>query len=245
LAGRLDHLPRLLADGIYRDQIDWPYLALQFCPGQPIREVYQILKPENKVSLAHALGRMLRIAHDTPLTNLVTFTPQPEAWQKHMEERRNLCLDEARRQGMLPENVLAEVALFLASVAPLISADSSLNLLHADLTEDHLLLVEQDNEWQISALIDWSDAEVGAPAYEWVVLWFGACNRDPAMFREVLRAYDPALRFDDAFQCQMMAYTFLHRFGAGIIADTLRRVGQPSIYTLAELQNWLWSGLFT
>ena len=38
LDGRLPEMPRLLADGVLRDRIDWPYLVTSFLPGAAWRE---------------------------------------------------------------------------------------------------------------------------------------------------------------------------------------------------------------
>ena len=117
-----------------------------------------------------------------------------------------------------------------------------LTLLNADLTEDHLLLTRMGEQWQISALIDWADAEVGEPVYEWVALWYSLCRRDASFFRAILRAYDPDLPLDASFRRQMLAYTLFHRFGA-LIIEWLWAQDQPIISTLHDLENWLLPGL--
>ena len=91
-------------------------------------------------------------------------------------------------------------------------------LINADLTDDHLLLLYRFGTWRISALIDWADAEVGSPEYEWVAYWFILCRQNAAMFRETLRVYDPA----------------------EIIAHVLGRSGAQAGHTLHELLERLW-----
>lgn len=246
LEHRLDAIPRLLADGIYHDRIEWPYLILQFCAGEPIRELYQRgiwqgVTAANKEAIGQALGQMIRTVHEIPLTEASHFDERPPAWQQFIIERRSTCLDDLRRETPLPAVVLAEAAAFLDEVLPELLEKAQPCLIHADLTEDHLLLVEQAGEWHISALIDWADAEAGMPAYEWVALWFSLCRQDKSLFRAVLHAYNPALRLDDTLRRWMLAYTLLHRFGAGAIAESLQRAGDPPIYTLADLeQQLLW-----
>ncbi|MCI0576829.1 MAG: aminoglycoside phosphotransferase family protein [Chloroflexi bacterium] len=240
LDGRLEpYLPRLLAHGVYHDRVDYPYLALEFCPGQPIREVRQELSQSDKTIIAREVGWMIRTVHETPLDGVKAFDPRPAAWLAFLEQRRRDYLDELRHKASLPERVLEEVAGLLA-VGPNLPADFRPRLLNADLTEDHLLLVRRLGEWRISALIDWADALVGAAEYEWVALWFGLCGQDPALFREIMQAYDPAFSLDRRFRRQMLAYTFLHRFGPAIVGELLGQPGAPSIHSLADLQSWLW-----
>ena len=240
LDGRLPHLPRLLGSGVYQDQIDWPYLLLEFCEGVAIREVFGEIGPANRLLLARELGEMLRVVHETAVVHVTAFDPSPAAWAKFVANRRAHCLSELREKDILPEGVLAELAPFLQQVSV---GDERPILINADLTEDHLLLVKHDDQWHISALIDWADAEVGALEYEWIALWFGLCQRDGAMFREVLRVYDPNLQLNEAFLERVMAYTLLHRFGAGIIEHVLGVDGRPPIDTLAALRQQLWGNL--
>lgn len=237
-------LPYLLAQGVYAGEEEWPYLVLQFRPGQPIRELYPLLAPMNKEAIGRHLGRIICAIHDAPLTSLQHFDTRPSAWADFIAQRRAACPDELRQQTSLPESVIAEVPGFLAAAGPLVASDFRPRLLHADLTEDHLLLERQGREWRIAALIDLADAEVGAPEYEWVALWFSLCGRDRAMFTATLHAYDPTIRLDETFCQRMMAHTLLHRFGAGIIADAVKRHDAQPFNDLAGLQEWLWNDCY-
>jgi hypothetical protein len=60
------------------------------------------------------------------------------------------------------------------------------------------------------------------------------------MFRDVLTAYEPEIRLENAFSRRMMAYTLIHRFGPEIIGHMLRKQGAPAVRSLVELQTWLW-----
>ena len=42
-------------------------------------------------------------------------------------------------------------------------------LLHGDITRDHLILTEKNRSWSISGVIDFGDARIGHPYYEFVV----------------------------------------------------------------------------
>ncbi|MCB9432806.1 MAG: aminoglycoside phosphotransferase family protein [Ardenticatenaceae bacterium] len=240
LTGRLAQMPRLLGSGVYRDQLDWPYLLLSFCPGEPIRELYQQLERYSERQLGQELGEMLREVHATPLASLQAFDTRPAAWHRFLRRRQAAIGDELRQRGSLPPQVIAEVEQFLATMMPLLCADERLCLLHADLTEDHLLLVEENGRFSISALIDWADAEVGTVGYEWVALWYGLCNRNLPLFRSILGSYDPAIALNAAFGRRMLAYTCLHRFGAAIIDHVWRLDDRPVINNLADLEGWLW-----
>lgn len=242
LTGRLAQMPRLLGAGVYHDRLDWPYLLLSFCPGVPIRELYGQVGRFGERRLGRELGEMLRVVHATPLGGLTAFDTEPVAWRHFLQRRQAAIGAELRQRGSLPPHVVAEAEQFLAEMMPLLGADERLCLLHADLTEDHLLLVGENGRFSISALIDWADAEVGTVGYEWVALWFGLCNRNLPLFRTILHAYDPTITLDAAFGRQLVAWTLLHRFGAGIIDHVWRLDDQPAINSVGELVRWLWPG---
>lgn len=240
LAAQLEpYVPELLAHGVFLDRVDWSYLVLSFKPGLAIREVRPYLLPANSQSIALELGWIIETLHELPLTESDVFDDRPEAWRAFVRERLEQSLIELN--GVLSAPLLRETAEFLQHTLLLEQPDSFRPcLLNGDLTEDHLLLVEQFGEWRISAVIDWADALAGAVEYEWVAMWFGLCAQDLVMFRAILRSYDPAIRLDYYFRERMMAYTLIHRFGPQIIDHVLTQSGAPIVSSFAELQAWLW-----
>lgn len=242
LDGRVDLLPTLLGAGVYPDRIDWPYLVLAFSQGTPIREVYAQLDSADKVQIAQQVGSALRTVHTTAISDAPPLDAQTDQWLAFLQRRRIDCMAELRQAAILSESILVEIETFLDAYLAVRSRETVRPvLLHADLTEDHLLLVNNDERgWHASALLDWADAEAGAPAYEWVALWFGLCHRDQDLFYAVLKAYNPTLALDESFYRECLAYTFLHRFGPGIIEHAWRGDGSPNIASLYELQQWLW-----
>jgi hygromycin-B 7''-O-kinase len=233
-------MPELLAFGRYPDQIDWHYLAVSCIDGQAIREVRPLMTAEDRLAVARELGWTIRRLHQTPLEEARVLVSKREQWLAFLGRRRKECLFELRDKTNLPLEVLEDIARFLTPGQLVPSRNLQLKLLNGDFTEDHLLLVKRLGEWRMSGLIDWADALVGVREYEWVALWFGLCGQEVEMFREVLTAYEPEIRLDNAFRRRMMAYTLIHRFGPEIIGHMLRKQGAPAVRSLVELQTWLW-----
>ena len=244
IATRLDpYMPVLLAHGIYQDRIDWHYMIMSFLSGQPIREVRDKIPGEDKIAIARELGWYIRRLHKTSLEEAKIIKTKAADWYAFLGERRKRCLEELRDKTDLSLDVLRQIATLLASDVFLPPKDFRPCLLNGDFTEDHLLLEKRLGEWRISGLIDWADSLAGAVEYEWVALWFGLCSQDVLMFQEILRAYDPQIRFDNQFRRRMLAFTFVHRFGPTLIGELLAQSGVPVITSLTDLQSWLWPPL--
>lgn len=234
-----DHLPKmptLLGYGRYQDRIEWPYLAVSFLPGVAWREVGRRVPPIRAAEIMTELGQIIRAIHDIRLPPSGSW-PAAGAWELLVQSRLARAGDDLRRGTHLSEATIEEIESMLLRWK---WHGEPVHLLHSDLTEDHLLIAESDGNWSITGLIDWADAEVGPRAYDWVALWFSVCRRDPALFRAFLRGYGAPLEGDVH---QLTAMTFLHRFGANIIADTLSPEEQRAIGSLTELIHILFGAL--
>ena len=236
IQGRVPNIPSLLSNGWHQDYIAWPYLAVSFLPGVAWRDVYQRLPPDQSPALMAQLGRTVRALHEIPLPHSGTW-PAVGAWETLVSSRISQAGAELRRSTVLPDLVIAQIELELSRMH---WYGEKICLLHSDLTEDHLLVAGSDGHWSITGLIDWADAEVGPPMYDWVALWFSICHREPALFRAFLQGYGAA---EEVYVSQLASMTFLHRYGANIIADTLAPEEQRAMASLKELNHILFSGL--
>lgn len=240
IEGRPLRQPRLLAEGVLRDRLDWPYLVLQFCEGEAWRDVRVRLGDEAQRSIGEELGRLAQVLHDTPTAAVEAGWPPVAQWPGFVAERLPCLADELASQTALPDAARDEAVALLSQTewfaAPPV-------LLHGDLTTDHLLLAETGGSWRVSALLDWADAEVGDPFYDWVAVWFDFCERDRSLFEAILRGYGNDRPVDPAFVRRLMANTLLHRFGARIIDWTLPVERQEAIGSVDELEAALFGPL--
>jgi len=238
LNGRLPHIPRVLAAGVYDDRIAWPYLILEFCPGQPIRELHDLLTADDRRGIGAELGEMVCRLHQTPVPP--SMVRSWADWTAFLQANRTRTLAFLRQKrpfaAARSDDIVEEIARFLRGQEGDWLKERPLCLLNADLTQDHLLLTPTASGWRISALIDWADAEAGVPAYEWVPLWYGLCRQDTDLFQAVLSACQAAFTLDEAFKRRLLTYTFLHRFGGEIVQDALDQQGNPPVANLAALQ---------
>ena len=236
LDGRLPEMPRLLADGVLRDRIDWPYLVTSFLPGAAWREAQAAMPQAQQLAMAMTLGERIGHVHGTTISAGHGWPP-PDAWPRFVATR--LAEAPAALRTILPERLAAEAEVLLQGTDWF---DGGPRLLHGDLTQDHALVTEQGGVWSLSGLIDWADAEIGHPAYEWVALYFGFCDGDVALLRAFLAGYAPNAvgRLPD--RRQFLAYTLLHRFGAHILAGALPNETRRDLANLDELAGRLFPG---
>lgn len=239
ISGLTSHLPRLLAQGKYHDRVDWPYLVISRLPGRAWREARALISREAQTAVLRELGRLVRGAHDTPLSADGTW-PAHDSWPAFVETRLPQAIVDLRAGAALPARVIQEIETALEASDWFAEPP---RLLNADLTEDHLLVGQRGGQWRMTGLIDWADAEVGDPLYEWVTLWFSICRRDGRLFRAFLAGYDPKLQADEIRLDRLLAFTVLHRFGTNMINEALSPAERRQVKSLHDLQRMLFPGL--
>ena len=236
-------VPAIRAAGVFRDRTDWRYLAVQFCTGRPLDELQPELTRHAVLEAAAETGRIVRRLHAIDPEPLAAID-KGESWDTLLHRRRRQVLPELVDRGLIVPGIVPELttlldeALAASSTAPRV-------VVHGDLNAEHLLLDGRGGRWTVSALIDFGDARIGVPDYEWMPLWLGLCNRDAGMMRAILHTYDPALLQDGRLGRRIAAWTLLHDFGTDAIAELLASVEEPCpVTSLATLQALVWPGIW-
>jgi hygromycin-B 7''-O-kinase len=239
IGGVSPHLPRLLAEGVFDDRIEWPYLALSRLPGQAWRDARAELSWEARCATLRELGRLMRVVHDTPVPESGSW-PAAVDWARFVAARRPRVAADLRARTALPGWVIRELDELVAATDWLIERP---RLLNADLTEDHFLVEQRGGRWRMTGLIDWADAEVGDVGYEWIALWFSICRQEARLFGAFIEGYDALQRLVEFRSERFMAFTALHRFGANMINEALTPAAQREAGSLRRLQQTLFPGL--
>ena len=235
-------VPAIRAAGVFRDRTDWSYLAMQFCAGRPLDALRPELTRQALRDVASQTGRIVRRLHATDPQPLAAVD-KGESWDALVNRRRRRVLPELVDRELIAPAVVPELETLLddavaaARTAPRV-------VVHGDLNAEHLLLDERGGKWTVSGLIDFGDARIGVPDYEWMPLWLGLCKRDAGMMRAILQAYDPALLEDGRLGRRIAAWTLLHDFGTDAIAELFDNTGatRPAA-SLADLQATVWPAL--
>ena len=237
-------LPAVRAVGVLRDRKDWRYLALEFCAGRPLDELAPELPRAALLDVAAQVGRAVRRLHAVDPQPLATID-KGEAWPALVQRRRRRVLPELIERGLIAARVAGELEALLEQA--LAEARNVRHVVvHGDLNAEHVLLEERAGRWTVAALLDFGDARIGVPDYEWMPVWLGLCDRDAAVLRAFLEAYDPALPADPRLGQRIAAWTLLHDYGSDAIAELFEASGAPRPAALLDaLQDLVWPGLWS
>jgi aminoglycoside phosphotransferase (APT) family kinase protein len=155
-------------------------LAYFKLPGRPLLDIPRRQWPANCASIAATLGELLTTMHAVPVDRMAGLV-----------EADNLPLDEWRHEaaenyatvaGQVPVKHRQAVAVFLDASAP--DHRYTLVFSHNDLGIEHVLV--DPATWAVTGIIDWSDAAIVDPAYD-----FGLLYRDlgPEALDAALHSY--------------------------------------------------------
>jgi hygromycin-B 7''-O-kinase len=131
-----------------------------------------------------------------------------------------------------------EIAGFLRRVDPLARLNPV--LLHTEVLDEHVLVVEEGGVWRPSALIDFADGRVGHPFYEFGALIEFIFKGEPGCLRACLEAYGtPPDAFTDDLENELLAWYLLHQFGD--LARLTGVAGDPEPKSLEALRERLFN----
>ena len=160
-------------------QMSYPKL-----PGRPLLEVVEALPARAARGIGGVLGGLLSVLHGVPARVVSDLVPRDEVTPAQWLEEAAGWYGAVRAHLSTPR--AAAVARFLDDAPPRPCGD--LVFSHNDLGAEHVLV---DDSWTVTGVIDWTDAAITDPAYD-----FGLLLRDlgPAAFESAVAEYrrDPS-----------------------------------------------------
>ncbi len=211
----------------------WPYLVMRRLPGRTIRSVWDKINPIQRAGLAAAIGELTTALQEVPTAGMETVLESD--WTSFTEERLRLTPIQQEKWGC-PKALVAEMPGWLKAAQPLHPEGFSPCLLHADMTDENLLVEEVRGRWTLSGLVDFGDSLLGWKEYEWVTPAFLVCHREPALVQALVRgAGVSAQEMNEAMTLRLGAWSLLHRYNN--ITRYLTPAGPtPSLDEL--VRNW-------
>jgi hygromycin-B 7''-O-kinase len=190
-------IPELLSTG---ELENWPYLVTSVVPGVPANECWEAIGHRERASVIEQLGSLMHSIHVSASLPELTMD-----WNTFLEERPSTIESHHGQTGTWNDWISARVSGF--SEEPFTPV-----LVHSDLTNENVFLEERQGHWHISGLIDFGDAMMGHPHYEFIVPFRFFTFGEPRLSRTLLESY--GLSFTEQLARRLTTYCLLHRYGS-------------------------------
>jgi hygromycin-B 7''-O-kinase len=202
--------PSVLAHG----RLDgWRYLIETRLTGTPLHRIWPDLVRHEQETLAEKFGRLLRVLHEAPMDE-ATPAAFPD-WNRFV---RDAATHWPTRWGIerVPEALRADGPRFLAA-AGLLELDQPVTLwrrVHGDLAPENALAQQDGGTWEMSGMIDFGNAMVGDPLFDYTAPTVLLQPGDAMIVRRFLTgAGGPSATPMSALRQRLMAYTMIHPMG--------------------------------
>lgn len=141
------------------------FAGYRMLPGRPLEgAVFEMLRPEAKAQCLKQLGSFLACLHGLPAS---LGAGGPQAWSgaqyvaRYRRRRTRLC-------SAAPSDLLASMDRFYVAFPDAVDR-AGRTLIHGDLSTDHILIAPEEDG--LSGIIDFTDATVGDPAFDFTCFW--------------------------------------------------------------------------
>jgi hygromycin-B 7''-O-kinase len=226
-------LPRLVTEGEIEG---WPYIIITSVEGMPLNEVWDSMSMLDRERIATRCGELMAWLHTVPTEGLEDIAID---WPDFVERQIRVCIDEIAQAG-LDERWSREAAEFFAQLPPLFEPGFQAVLLSADVTDEHILVSQRDGKWDVTGYIDFGDAMLGHPHYEFAAPGCCITRGSPRLQRAMMLGYgysEDQLNGDLADR--LMAYTLIHRYIN--VPELLKMLDLPQSVALEDIEGALWS----
>ena len=199
-------IPFLVAEGEIEN---WPYIVITAVEGVPLCEVWESMNMPDKEYIAIRCGEFMASLHLTDTDGLEEIAVD---WPAFVEKQIQSCIDKLRRTD-ISKQWIDSVTEFMENLPPLFEPDFQPVLLNADVTDEHVLVSKHGNRWEMTGFIDFGDAMLGHPYYEFAAPFCSVTRGSKELRRAMLLSYgftDDQL--NETLSRQLMAYTLIHRF---------------------------------
>ncbi len=144
------------------------------------------------------------------------------------------------------EAIWPELEQFLEKQIHSVRRSTGWCLTHGDLTPEHIFIKNEKETYKFAAVIDWGDAKIAPPLYDFVTLWLILCNRKEEWFQSFLEGYDEGNGLSPLNRDELVAMIFIHPFRADLIREAWEQDdNRPYFHSWRDLLDWLQPGCDT
>ncbi|SET21210.1 hygromycin-B 7''-O-kinase [Stigmatella erecta] len=194
-------IPTLIAHGQRPD--GWTYVIVESLPGVLLEEIWAGLTEPEKSSLLRQAGQAMASVHQAAIGGLKDLQPE---WHSFLETQAGGALQRHQSKGM-PAWFLSGLEGFVSEHRPRFQAPRSV-LLTGEYTPFNLLAEKEMGRWSITGMIDFGDAMIGAPEYDFLGPLLFLAEGKPALIEGFFEGYGghaPAASW-------LMCLAVLHRY---------------------------------
>jgi hygromycin-B 7''-O-kinase len=225
--------PALVAEG---ELEAWRYLVLSRVEGVAIDRAWSSIDAEDRRRLAAQAGAVVARMHALPLDDLA---PLEIDWPAFFERQIEGCVERQRSVGV-DERWLAAIPAYLDAARSAFRFPARRALLHTELGPGHLFVVERGGRWHLSGLIDFAEAFLGDPEYEFTAVGIFVTRGAPGLLRAFLLAYGYAeCELTPELGTRLTAYALMHRYSK-LDWYLSELATPPSVTTFEELAETWW-----
>ena len=197
--------PELLAHGALFDNRNgwrWPWIITTILPGRSLTEDRSRLSADDLDRAATFAAEVLRRIHSLPTHGSTRLASTWSNFDRFLAGTRAKCVAEHVRHGSIPDHLLSLIDDYV------LDRSSPPRLLHCDLNADHVFGEFRNGRWAPTGILDFADAKVGDPLYDWIALHHGLFNFDKRLLRRFMAEY--GARLPAEFPHRSMSFALLH-----------------------------------
>lgn len=197
--------PRPVLQGTWEDSA---YLLTTHVHGVAWRQVRSALDRATRIRLAATLGRVCRRLH--------ALRPRVEGSgeERLPVERPWEAVAERQRARGAPDSLVAAIVAYLQRHQALLTEGALVPVVHADLTDEHVLVRRGRSGWRLGGLLDFADATSDRREAEFVLPFLQLLPEDARAQRAFLDGYGyPPARWSTLPRL-LMGLLLAHRFCA-------------------------------
>jgi Ser/Thr protein kinase RdoA (MazF antagonist) len=171
-----------------------------------IQDVLPHLSEADLERIAAELGQFMAAFHAVAIPG---FEREFGPWSRYLDERLAGARELHRSRGVDPARV-DQIAAFVAASAPALRALGPSVLIHADLTAEHVMLVEAGGSWRVSGVLDLADAMIAPAALDLIAPFMDIFRARRVPQRRLMA--EAGVRVPEPVSQALMAVALQHRF---------------------------------
>jgi hygromycin-B 7''-O-kinase len=186
----------------------WPYIIMEQLPGITLEEAWPELDKKNKLSLCQKIGEATFALHHLPIP--LTIENNNTKFLDWYKGQRAIAATRQASNG-LDNQWVDSIEPFLQSVDMNLDETTNFVLLHTELMRDHFLVIENEDGWQLSGLIDFEPSMAGPAEYDFASVGLFISQGEPEILRAFMEGYgleNP----DFNWKNRMAAWALQHRY---------------------------------